>query len=452
MLNITKEKSIIEPDDPDLKRWEGYKRIYDILSGPSKARWQCGYNTLQMLLRDYAGIEVPLYTLQLYLRNKARAYKEKEGVIANLTPESMLRFGEFTQLEDMAAYVFDIKPFSDEFNEAMYYPALLSTNIGGKEKFTVGDLFKNEGGKYVQNTPECKDARRDHLACIMEETKYKNYTVGEKKYTGAQIFARDYEGKGYILNGKEFDELRSQIAVDECKHREITVGGFSTSISNLFGYEYDRQEYEDDRRRYATIFYRKLKNYFEHAGSHAGVPVVFNAMIYLIVDVKLDPEPSVLMLDPHDMQYLGKGFRGKKKQVPMQYILGSPTGATLFFPPNDEEIKERIRTEFNDPALLNESRIRFCHLLELALFNKESYLSKYMKKTAGKPSPEMSGYFRMLENFGQNVFDNANLEELCRIFSISRFKISNIVNQLMNNEFNFDILADELAHHFPELS
>ncbi|MHA1849257.1 MAG: hypothetical protein ACTSXU_16555, partial [Promethearchaeota archaeon] len=157
-------------EDPDIQRWEGYKKCYDILAGNAKERWQCGYNVLQMFLKEYAGVDVPLFTLQLYLRKKAREYKEKEGAIANLTPEDKLRFGEFTQLEDMAAYCFGIKPFSDTFNEVMYYPALLSTLAGGTKEMKISELFSNKDGKYIFNTPECKEARQTHLSCVMEKT------------------------------------------------------------------------------------------------------------------------------------------------------------------------------------------------------------------------------------------------------------------------------------------
>src|SRR5271157_3938171 len=145
MSQSSSPKSVI---DSDLLRWEGYKKIYDVMAGHAKERWQCGYNVLQMLIRQYCNVEIPLFTLQLYLRKKAAAFKQKEGEIANLTPGDMLKFGEFMQLEDMAAYMFDIKPFSDTFNDVMYYPALMSVTVGGTESITVDQLFANESGKY----------------------------------------------------------------------------------------------------------------------------------------------------------------------------------------------------------------------------------------------------------------------------------------------------------------
>ncbi|MHA1714316.1 MAG: hypothetical protein ACTSXP_01620, partial [Promethearchaeota archaeon] len=438
--------------DPDLERWRGYKKIYDILSGHAKERWQCGYNVLQMFLKEYINLDVPLYTLQLYLRKKAHEYKKREGTIANLTPEQNLKFGEFTQLEDMAAYVFDIKPFSDEFNECMYYPALMMVLVGGTKRMTVEELFSNEGGKYIHSESECKDARRIHLACTIEESKYKKFKVGEKEYTGGQIFAKDYEGKGYILKGKEFDELRSRIAVESCKDVQVKVGGLMTSVSQLFGYEFDKKIYEEDRLNYAKIFYKKIKNYFENVGSRAGIPVVFNAMIYLIVDATLEPEPSVYILDPHDMQFQGENFKEKKKRVPMQYILGSPTGATLFFPPNREDIKKRLKEELCDPGLLDEARLRFCHLMELALFNKETYLKQLIQKRISKPQPEMMEFFRIIEDYSQCVYDNAVLEEIYNMFNDMKNNLESIINYVQNLGFSFDLLADELAHHFSEIS
>ena len=441
----------ISPDDPDLKRWQGYKKIYDILAGNAKERWQCGYNVLQMFLKEYCGVDVPLYTLQLYLRKQARAFKKREGEIANLTPEENLRFGEFTQLEDMAAYLFDIKPFSEEFNDVMYYPALQSINVGGMKKLTVEALFANEGGSYCENNQECKDARQTHLACVLEKTKYKMYEVSGKSYSGGQLFARDWETKGYILKGAEFDKLRSKVAVESVSGDEVKIGGIMTSVSQLFGYEFDRKEYEEDRRFYAEIFYIKLKNYFKSTGSKAGVPVVFNAMIYLIVDATLEPEPSVFMLDPHDMAFEGDKFKDKKKRVPMHYILGSPTGATLFFPPIKDDARERIKKELQDPALVKESKDRFCHLVEMALFNKESYLTSLIKKSVSAPPSGLGEYFRILENYGENVFDNAVLDEICRIFEINRHEPTSILDHVQNLPFSFDLLAEELAHHFPEL-
>lgn len=422
-----------------------------MLAGHAKERWQCGYNVLQMFLRQYCDVDIPLYTLQLYLRKKAKAYKEKEGEIANLTPEEMLRFGEFTQLEDMAAYVFNIKPFSDEFNEVMYYPALMSVSVGGTQTMNVEQLFANEGGKYLESSQECKDARQTHLACVVEEAKYKTYKVADKEYTGAQVYARDYEGKGYILKGPDFDKLRSRIAVDDCRNRPIKVGGQMTTVSQLFSYEYDRKQFEEDRRLFAEVFYTKIKNYFTHAGTRAGIPVVFNAMIYLIVDATMDPEPSAIVLDPHDMTYIGDKFKEKKKRVPIHYILGSPTGATLFFPPNTPEHKDRIKKELLDPELLKEARIRFLHLAELALFNKETYLRAIVKKNVGDPPAGLDEYFRLMENFGDNVFENAILEEMCRIFDTSRDKLDGILTFALGLPFSFDMLASELAHHFSEL-
>ncbi len=436
--------------DSDLLRWEGYKKIYDVMAGHAKERWQCGYNVLQMFLHQYCDAEVPLYTLQLYLRRKAKAFKEKEGEIANLTPEGMLKFGEFTQLEDMAAYVFDIKPFSDVFNEVMYYPALMSVCVGGNQTMTVDQLFANEAGKYLESSQECKDARQTHLACVVEEAKYKSYKVGDKEYTGSQVYARDYEGKGYILKGPEFDKLRSRIAVDDCRSRAVKVGGQMTTVSQLFSYEYDKKVYEEDRRQFAEVFYTKVKNYFEHSGSRAGIPVVFNAMIYLIVDATMDPEPSVWMMDPHDMTYVGDKFKEKKKKIPLQYILGSPTGATLFFPPIDPVQKDRIKKELVDPDLLKDSRIRFCHLAELALFNKETYLHATVKKNVGDPPSGLEEFFRLMENFGDNVFENAVLEETCRIFATDREKLEGVLSFALNLPFSFDILAEELAHHFSD--
>ncbi|MHA1681340.1 MAG: hypothetical protein ACTSUE_10045 [Promethearchaeota archaeon] len=439
--------------DPDLERWEGYKKLYDILAGHSKERWQCGYNVLQMFLKEYAEIDVPLYTLQIYLRKKAREFKEKEGgAIANLTPEESLKFGEFTQLEDIAAYLFKIKPFSDEFNDAMYYPALLSTNVGGNQTLTVKELFDNKDGKYVDNSQACKDARQSHLACVMEKTKYKQYEVNDRKYTGGQLFARDYDGSGYILKGKEFDEMRSKVAVIDCAGEQVKIGGVMTSVSNLFGYEYDKKVYEEDRHHYANVFYEKLKHYFDFVGTKAGVPVVFNAMIYLIVDVTMDPEPSVFMLDPHDMQFQGEKFKDKKKRVPLEYILGSPTGATLFFPPDDDIHKSRLQEEFSDESLLKDSRERFVHLLELALFNKEAYLDQLISKSVGDPPPGLDGFFRELKNFGQNVFDNSVLEELCRVFCVSREDLQSIVDYVESMTFSMDLLSNELAHHFSEFT
>ena len=185
--------------------------------------------------------------------DKAEAFKQNEGEFAGDSPEEMLNIGEFMKLEDLATYMFDIKPFSNEFNECIYHPALTMVTVGGTES------------------------------------------------------------------------------------------GQMATVSQLFSYEYDKKIYEDDRRNFADVFYKKLKNYFESTQSRAGIPVVFNARIYLIVDATLDPEPSVFMLDPHDMMYLV--MSEKKKKVPMQYILGSPTGATLFFPPVDDEIKNRIKAE-----------------------------------------------------------------------------------------------------------
>ncbi|MBN2151391.1 MAG: hypothetical protein JW839_08100 [Candidatus Lokiarchaeota archaeon] len=436
--------------DVDLLRWQGYKKAYDMLAGHAKERWQCGYNVLQMFLRQYCNVDVPLYTLQLYLRKKARAFKEKEGEIANLTPEGVLRFGEFTQLEDMAAYVFGIKPFSDEFNDVMYYPALMSVSVGGSQSMTVEQLFANEGGKYTEASQECKDARQTHLACVIEEAKYKTWKVGDKEYSGAQIYARDYEGKGYILKGPEFDKVRSRIAVDECRSKPVKVGGTMTTVSQLFSYEYDKKVYEDDRRRFAEVFYSKVKNYFDSTGTRAGIPVVFNAMIYLIVDATMDPEPSVFLLDPHDMTYLGDKFREKKKKIPLQYILGSPTGATLFFPPGDPAHKDRLKKELEDPDLLKEARVRFCHLAELALFNKETYLRAIVKKNVGDPPAGLEEFFRLMENFGDNVFENAILEETCRIFNTEREKLDDVLKFTLNIPFSFDTLIDELSHHFPE--
>ncbi len=438
--------------DPDLLRWQGYKKVYDTMAGHSKERWQCGYNVLQMLLHQYCNVEVPLYTLQLYLRKKAKAFKEKEGEIANLTPEGMLKFGEFTQLEDMAAYVFDIKPFSDVFNDVMYYPALMSVNVGGNQTMNVEHLFANEAGKYLEMSQECKDARQTHLACVIEEAKYNSWKVGDKEYTGAQVYARDYEGKGYILKGPEFDKLRSRIAVDDCRARPVKVGGQMTTVSQLFSYEYDKKAYEEDRRQFAEVFYTKVKNYFDHSGSRAGIPVVFNAMIYLICDATMDPEPSVFLLDPHDMTYIGDKFKEKKKKVPLQYILGSPTGATLFFPPVNSDHKERIKKELEDPALLLDSRTRFCHLAELALFNKETYLHAIVKKNVGEPPSGLEEFFRLIENFGDNVFENAVLEETCRIFGTNRDKLDMVLSFALNQPFSFDILAEELSHHFSDFS
>jgi len=437
-------------NDQFVSFWEGYKKIYDVMAGHSKERWQCGYNVLQMFLRQYCDVEVPLYTLQLYLRKKARAFKEKEGEIANLTPEAMLRFGEFTQLEDMAAYVFDIKPFSDVFNDVFYYPALMSVCVGGTQAMNVEQLFANEGGKYIEASQECKDARQTHLACVIEESKYKSWKVGDKEYTGAQLYARDYEGKGYILKGPEFDKLRSRIAVDDCRSRPVKIGGQMTTVSQLFSYEYDKKAYEEDRRQFAEVFYNKVKNYFTSTGSRAGIPVVFNAMIYLIVDATLDPEPSVFLLDPHDMTYLGDKFKEKKKKVPLQYILGSPTGATLFFPPIDPAHKDRIKKELQDPDLLKDARTRFCHLAELALFNKETYLRAIVKKNVGDPPSGLEEFFRLMESFGDNVFENAVLEETCRMFATNRDKLDDVLKFSMGLPFSFDLLAEELGHHFPD--
>jgi len=393
-----------------------------------------------------------LFTLQWYLRKKAHAYKEKEGEIANLTPENQLKFGEFTQLEDMAAYMFDIKPFSEVFNDVMYYPALMSVSVGGNQTINVDRLFANEAGKYVEASQECKDARQTHLACIVEEAKYKTYKVGDKEYSGAQIFARDFEGKGYILKGADYDKLRSHIAVEECRDRAVKIGGQMTTVSQLFSYEYDKKVFEEDRRQFAEIFYKKIKYYFENTKSRAGIPVVFNAMIYLIVDATLDPEPSVFMLDPHDMTYIGAMFKEKKKRVPLQYILGSPTGATLFFPPCDDEYRTRIKKELEDPELLKEARIRFSHLVELALFNKETYLQAITKKHVGDPMPELIQFFRLMEGYGENVYDNTILEEICRVFVVPRDQMEPVLNFTINLPFSFDILAQELFHHFPEFT
>ncbi len=436
--------------DSDLLRWQGYKKAYDMLAGHAKERWQCGYNVLQMFLRQYCDVDIPLYTLQLYLRKKAKLFKEKEGEIANLTPEGMLKFGEFTQLEDMAAYVFDIKPFSDVFNDVMYYPALMSVSVGGNQTMNVEQLFQNEAGKYLEGSQECKDARQTHLACVIEEAKYKSWKVGDKEYTGAQIYARDYEGKGYILKGPEFDKIRSRIAVDECRSRPVKVGGQMTTVSQLFSYEYDKKVYEEDRRLFAEVFYNKVKNYFNNTGSRAGIPVVFNAMIYLIVDASMDPEPSVFLLDPHDMTYIGDKFKEKKKKVPLQYILGSPTGATLFFPPADPAHKDRLEKELEDPELVKDARTRFCHLAELALFNKETYLRAIVRKNVGDPPSGLEEFFRLMESFGDNVFENAILEEVCRIFGTNRDKLDIILNFALGLPFSFDTLADELSHHFAE--
>lgn len=437
----------MEQVDPDIARWEGYKKLYDIFAGAAKERWQCGYNVLQMLLKAYAGVSVPLYTLQLYLRRKARAFKEREGEIANLTPEDGLRFGEFTQLEDMAAYVFDIKPFSDEFNDCMYYPHLMSVAVGGTREMTVEELFANEAGKYCDGSQDCKDARQTHLACAMEKAKYQAYTVDGREYTGAQLFAKDWEGKGYVLKGANFDKVRSRIAVEDAAAQKIRVGGHVTTISNLFGYEYDKKMYEQDRRFYGEVFYVKVKNYFAHVGHRAGIPVVFNAMIYLIVDVTMDPEPSFYLLDPHDMAFVGDKFKDKKKRVPLHYILGSPTGATLFFPPKDEAAAARIKQELEDPALLQDARERFSHLLELALFNKDAYLREVIHKNAGKPMPELAEFFSTLGGFGQCVFDNAVVDELRAVFGIAGDDLGEIKSFFENLTFSYDLLAGELAHH-----
>ncbi|MBD3185711.1 hypothetical protein GF325_02690 [Candidatus Bathyarchaeota archaeon] len=452
---MSEDKNIpdIQDKDPDLSRWVGYKKLYDILAGHAKERWQCGYNVIQMFLKEYAGISVPLYTLQYFLRQKARKFKEQSGGnIANLTPEENLKFGEFLQLEDMAAYIFGIKPFSDEFNDAMYYPALLSTNVGGNQVMTVKQLFANKDGRYLDTSQACNDARKMHLACVVEKTKYRLYKVDGKEYTGGQLFAKEYDGKGYILKGEKFDSIRSDIAVIHCADDEVKIGGIVTSVSNLFGYEYDREVYEQDREYYARVFYEKLRHYFNYIGTKAGVPVVFNAMIYLIVDVTMNPEPAVYMLDPHDMQFQGEKFRDKKKMVPLKYILGSPTGATLFFPPNDPEIKKRLREEFSDEDLLAKSRERFAHLLELALYNKEAYLSQFIKRSVGDPIAGLETYVRELKNFGENVFDNAILEELCVVFEQPRTDLTPLMDFITNLSYSGDLLADELAHHFQEFT
>src|SRR5271157_2519591 len=438
--------------DSDILRWEGYKKIYDVMAGHTKERWQCGYNVLQMFIRQYCNVEIPLFTLQLYLRKKAAAFKQQEGEIANLTPEDQLKFGEFTQLEDMAAYMFDIKPFSDAFNDVMYYPALMSVTVGGNESMTVDQLFANEDGKYNEMSQEAKDARQTHLACVMEESKFKPYMIDEKEYTGGQLFARDYEGKGYILKGLEFDKVRSSIAVEDCSNQSVKIGGQMTTVSQLFSYEYDKKVYEDDRRNFAEVFFKKLRNYFESTQSRAGIPVVFNAMIYLIVDATMDPEPSVFMLDPHDMTYLGDKFKEKKKKVPMQYILGSPTGATLFFPPSGDETKNRIQSELEAPELIQESKTRFVHLVELALFNKETYLRAITKKHVGDPATELAEFFRLMEDFENNVFENATLEELCRIFSTSRDSTESILEFTLQLPFSFDLLTEELSHQISEFT
>nr|MDO8116752.1 hypothetical protein [Candidatus Sigynarchaeota archaeon] len=199
--------------------------------------------------------------------------------------------------------------------------------------------------------------------------------------------------------------------------------------------------------------YIKLKNYFDLSKHHAGIPVVFNAMIYLIVDVTLDPEPSVLMLDPHDMTYMGVKFKDKKKRVPMSYILGSPTGATLFFPPlRDDERIAKIRAGLEDKELLRETRERFSHLLELALFNRESYLRISTKKNVGEPTSELAPYFRILQVYGENVFDNAVLDEVYRVFSVLHTTLDGIIEFLSNLPFSFDVLADELHHHCSEFT
>jgi hypothetical protein len=385
------------------------------------------------------------------LRNKARAFKEAEGEIATLTPEEMLRFGEFTQLEDMAAYVFGIKPFSDEFNDAMYYPALQNACVGGARTITVDELFANEGGKYTDSSPECKEGRQIYLGCVADENKYKMYTVNEKQYTGGQLFAKDNENEGYILKGPEFDSLRSSIAVDGCKSQEVRVGGTSTTVSNLFSYEFDKKQFEEDRNYYARIFLNKLQNYFEYSGSNAGVPVVFNAMIYLISGVSNAPEPAVYLLDPHDMTYLGDKFKDKKKRVPVNYILGSPTGATLFFPPNDPEAKARIKQELESDDLANDAKVRFAHLCELALFNKESYLSQLTRKHVGEPIEELAELFTTLERFGENVFDNAIIDELVKIFGVGRDGLALILEFVQGLPFSFDVLADEIEHHMSEV-
>jgi hypothetical protein len=314
----------------------------------------------------------------------------------------------------------------------------------------VERLFANEAGKYLEMSQECKDARQTHLACVIEEAKYKSWKVGDKEYTGAQIYARDYEGKGYILKGPEIDKLRSRIAVDECRARPVKVGGQMTTVSQLFSYEYDKKAFEEDRRQFAEVFYSKVKNYFEHSGSRAGIPVVFNAMIYLIVDATMDPEPSVFLLDPHDMTYIGEKFKEKKKKIPLQYILGSPTGATLFFPPIDPAQKDRIKKELEDPELVKDSRIRFCHLAELSLFNKETYLRAIVRKNVGDPPSGLEEFFRLIESFGDNVFENAVLEETCRIFATNRDKLDGVLSFALNLPFSFDILAEELSHHFSD--
>ncbi|MHA1846524.1 MAG: hypothetical protein ACTSXU_02635, partial [Promethearchaeota archaeon] len=297
-----------------------------------------------------------------------------------------------------------------------------------------------------------KEARQTHLSCVMEKTKYKKYQVGEQSYTGGQLFAREYDGSGYILKGKEFDKMRSKIAVEDCAGESIKVGGLMTSVSQLFGYEFDKKIYEDDRRHYANVFYEKLKHYFEYIGHRAGVPVVFNAMIYLIVDVTMQPEPAVYMLDPHDMQFQGKKFKDKKKLVPLQYILGSPTGATLFFPPNDEETKIRLKKELTDPELVLESRIKFIHLLELALFNKETYLKQLVKNSIGNPPKGLEEFFRMLEIYAENVFYNAIKEELCKVFMTSEDSLEDVLDFIVNQSFSIETLTDELTHHFPEFT
>ena len=213
------------------------------------------YTSLRMFIRQYCNLEVPVTKLRLYLRTKAATFKQTEKETSYSSPVEISETDDFMKLEDLVIYMFDITPFSKEYNETLYSPSSTMVKIGGTEL----DLI--------------------------------------------------------------------------------------VTVSELFSYAYDKKIYEEDRRNFAKFFYEKLKNYFDSTNNRVGIPVIFNTFLYLIIDVTMNPAPSVFMLDPHDMAYLGDKFMDKKKMVPMQYILGSPTGATLLFPPIDDEVRNRIKTE-----------------------------------------------------------------------------------------------------------